>query len=161
MRHTVRDQAIFTGAAPLPKGPYSQGVVVGNLLLTSGFGPHDPETGKIAPSIEEQTRQTLLNITAVLNARGLTLDDVVKVNAYLQDVGRDFTAFNATYQSLFEEPYPARTTVGSNLLDILVELDVVARLPQSKLPWFRRKSRPAILPSIKVDRTSINRKRAV
>jgi 2-iminobutanoate/2-iminopropanoate deaminase len=129
MTFSARDQAIISTAAPPPAGAYSHGIVAGDLLFTSGFGGHDPRSGQLGPTIEEQTRQTLLNLEAVLGERSLTLNDVIKVNVYLQHPHRDFAAFNGVYKSVFDEPYPARTTVGSDLLGLLIEIDVIARLP--------------------------------
>jgi len=116
---------------PRPAGPYSQGVAAGGLLFTAGFGPQDPATGAIAPEVGEQTRQVLRNVLAVLAERGLTAADILKVTVHLQHLDRDFAAYNSAYQEFFSAPYPARTTVGSNLADILVEIDVVALDPAS------------------------------
>ncbi len=120
--------AIETTHAPRPAGPYSQGIVAGGLLFTAGFGPQNPETGEVAETVGEQTRQVLRNVSAVLAERGLTTDAVVKVTAHLQDLGRDFADFNEAYKEFFSAPYPVRTTVGSTLANILVEIDVVAVL---------------------------------
>ncbi|HIT76880.1 MAG TPA: RidA family protein [Candidatus Avipropionibacterium avicola] len=117
---------IHTADAPPPAGPYSQGVLGGGLFFTAGFGPQDPETGEVAETVGEQTRQVLRNVEAALKAQGLSLDDVVKVTAYLQHLKRDFEEYNAVYGDVFAQPYPARTTVGAELYDILVEIDVVA-----------------------------------
>jgi len=77
--------------------------------------------------VREQTRQVLRNIGAVLAEYGLDFDDVVKVTAHLEDLA-DFAEYNEAYAEFFTEPYPVRTTVGSRLADILVEIDVVAAL---------------------------------
>lgn len=122
-------RAVHTTGAPRPAGAYSQGVVAGGFLYTAGFGPQDPRTGAVAERVGEQTRQVLRNVRALLAERGLTLDDVVKVTVHLQHLRRDFAEFDAAYRELFTEPYPVRTTVGSDLMDILVEIDVVAVLP--------------------------------
>jgi 2-iminobutanoate/2-iminopropanoate deaminase len=111
---------------PAPAGPYSQGVAAGGLVFTAGFGPQDPATGAVAPDAGEQTRQVLRNVLTVLASRGLDAGDVVKVTAHLQHLKRDFAAFNEAYREFFAEPFPVRTTVGSDLMDILVEIDVVA-----------------------------------
>jgi len=103
----------------------SPGVRVGEFLYTSGLGPQDPVTGATEGDIVAQTRVTLEKISSVLYDGGLELADVVKVTVHLQDIG-DFAAFDATYREFFSEPYPARTTVESGLLGILVEIDVVA-----------------------------------
>ena len=120
--------AIRTSSAPQPAGPYSQGIVANGFFYTAGFGPQDPATGTVAEGVADQTRQVLRNIGAVLAERGLTLDDCVKTTVHLADLA-DFTEFNAAYQEFFAEPYPVRTTVGSQLAGILVEIDVVAALP--------------------------------
>ena len=123
-------EAVRSEDAPRPAGAYSQGVVAGGLLFTAGFGPQDPATGTVAATVAEQTAQVLSNVRAVLAARGLTMDDVVKVTAHLQHLRRDFAAYDAVYWEFFTEPYPVRTTVGSDLMDILVEIDVVAAVPR-------------------------------
>ncbi|GAA2679480.1 reactive intermediate/imine deaminase [Streptomyces anthocyanicus] len=122
-------QAVHTDGAPRPAGAYSQGVVAGGFLFTAGFGPQDPVTGAVPEGVGAQTAQVLRNVGAVLAARGLSPRDVVKVTAHLQHLRRDFAAYDAAYREFFEEPHPVRTTVGSDLMDILVEIDVVALLP--------------------------------
>ncbi|WP_433223313.1 RidA family protein [Microtetraspora malaysiensis] len=113
------------GAAPV--GAYSQGLVVGDFLYTSGMGPLDPETGEVVgDDVAAQTHRTMQNLGAVLAAEGLTFDDVVKATVHLQNVKEDFAAYNEVYKSYFTPPYPVRTTVGSDLMDILVEIDFVA-----------------------------------
>jgi enamine deaminase RidA (YjgF/YER057c/UK114 family) len=79
--------------------------------------------------VGEQTRQVLRNVQAILAERGLTLDDCVKTTVHLADLA-DFAEFNEAYKEFFTEPYPVRTTVGSQLANILVEIDVVAALPE-------------------------------
>ena len=117
-----------TDKAPRPAGPYSQGVVAGGFLFTAGFGPQDPATGAVPQGVAEQTRQVLRNIGAVLAEHGLTHDDIVKTTVHLERLDRDFAAYNEAYEEFFTEPYPVRTTVGSDLANILVEIDVVAEL---------------------------------
>lgn len=121
--------AIVTANAPLPAGPYSQGIVAGGFLFSAGFGPQDPATGLMAESVGEQTRQVLRNISAVLAERGASLNDAVKVTAHLQHLNDDFAEYNEAYAEFFEAPFPVRTTVGSQLANILVEIDVVVALP--------------------------------
>ena len=118
---------IRTDRSPDPIGPYSQGLVVGNRIYVSGQGPLDPATGKSPDTIEEQTRQVLTNISNILQAGGATMDQVVKATVHLADL-EDFHAFNDVYREFFNAPYPVRTTVGSALLGILVEIDVIAEL---------------------------------
>lgn len=120
--------AYRTTNAPQPAGAYSQAIEANGFLYTAGFGPQDPATGAVADSVTEQTRQVLRNVSAVLSERGLALDDCVKTTVHLADLA-DFADFNKVYQEFFSEPYPVRTTVGSQLANILVEIDVVAAVP--------------------------------
>lgn len=121
-------QAVVTDKAPRPAGPYSQGIVSGDLLFTAGFGPQDRANGNaVAADVAEQTRQVLRNVQAVLAEHGATLDDVLKTTVHLADLA-DFAEFNDAYREFFTEPFPVRTTVGSQLANILVEIDVVARV---------------------------------
>lgn len=121
----------YAEGAPSPAGPYSHGVVANGFLYTAGFGPQDAANDNaIADDVAEQTRQVLRNIQKVLAVHGLTTDDVVKSTVHLQDLA-DFEEFNKAYEEFFSAPYPVRTTVGSQLASILVEIDVVAALPQN------------------------------
>jgi 2-iminobutanoate/2-iminopropanoate deaminase len=122
-------QLIQTRAAPLPGGPYSQGMRVGDFIYTAGQVPIDPATGQLAgETIEEQTAQVLENVRAILEASGASLADVVKTTVHLSDLSL-FPRFNPVYAGYFPDPKPARTTVGSQLgAGILVEIDVVAYL---------------------------------
>ncbi len=124
---TVTKKAVATTEAPQPAGPYSQGILSGDLLFTAGFGPQDPATGQVADDVASQTRQVLRNVQAVLAQHGASLDDALKVTVHLADLA-DFEEFNGAYREFFSEPYPVRTTVGSQLANILVEIDVVARV---------------------------------
>ena len=125
MRHHLQ-----TDNAPRPKGPYSQGVVArGRHLYVAGQGPVDPATGEfVGASFEEQAVRTLTNVKAIVEAAGAGLKDVVKVNAYLANMG-DFSKFNDIYRRFFSEPYPARTTVHSALVGFMIEIDCIAVLP--------------------------------
>ena len=112
-----------------PKAPYSPVVVDGDLVLTAGQVGFDANGDLVAGGIEPQTRQALDNLTACLAAAGCERTDVLKVNAYLADLG-DFDGYNAVYREYFQEPYPARTTVGVSLPGgILVEIEATARVP--------------------------------
>jgi len=122
-------QHISTPRAAAPGASYSQGVVSGELFFTAGFGPADPKTGAIVDGgIREQTEQTLDNLEALLEEVGLDFSDVVKFTVHLADLHRDFRDFDAAFQGRIASPYPARTTVGSTLWNILVEIDLVARM---------------------------------
>ena len=118
-------QVIQTSKAPAPVGPYSQGLRVGNQVFVAGQGPKNPETGIVSETIEDQTHQVLTNIKHILEAADASMSDVVKVTAHLADL-KDFEKYNQVYQQYFTEPYPVRTTVGSQLQNILVEIDVIA-----------------------------------
>ena len=118
-------EKISTPDAPQPAGGYSQGIRLGNLVWTAGFGPQHPVTGEVPESVAEQTRQALRNVEATLAAAGLDLGDVVKTTVHLADLA-DFAEFDAAYAPFFPYPAPARTTVGSQLAGIRVEIDVVA-----------------------------------
>lgn len=119
---------ISTTKAPAAIGPYSQAVRVGNLVYTSGQIPINPATGIFAEGgIKEQTRQSLLNVKAILEAAGLTMSDVVKTTVFMADMN-DFADMNAVYAEFFSEPYPARSAVAVKALPkgALVEIEVVA-----------------------------------
>lgn len=115
---------------PAPGGPYSHVVRAGNMVWTAGFGPADPATGEIPDGIAAQTDATIDNVERALRAAGLSLGDVVKVTAHLQHLHEHFAPFNEVYARRFTGSRPVRTTVGSDLLNILVEIDVVAVAPK-------------------------------
>lgn len=112
-----------------PGGHYAHANVANGFVFVSGQGPVDPATGKMPTEFGEQVRQTLRNLQVVVEAAGASLDDVVKVNAYLTDLTR-FEAFNEVYKEFFPSRPPARTTVATGLRGILVEIDCIAVLPQ-------------------------------
>ena len=119
-------QQITTRSGASPIGAYSQGLRVGDFIFVSGQGPLDPETGQIVgTTVEEQTARVLENIKAILSAGGATMADVVKVSAHLSDLSL-FERYNKVYATYFPDPKPTRTTVGSQLLGILVEIDAIA-----------------------------------
>jgi 2-iminobutanoate/2-iminopropanoate deaminase len=119
-------QQINTTAGVKPGGAYSQGLRAGDFIFVSGQGPIDPATGKVVgDNIEEQTARTIENIKAILEAGGASLADVVKVSAHLTDLSL-FDRYNKVYATYFPDPKPARTTVGSQLKGIMVEIDAIA-----------------------------------
>ena len=120
-------KVISTTKAPAAIGPYSQAIQVGNLVYTSGQIPIDPATGVfVEGGIREQTRQSLLNVKAILEEAGLTMSDVVKTTVFMADMN-DFADMNAVYAEFFAEPYPARSAVAVKMLPkgALVEIEVV------------------------------------
>lgn len=114
---------------PAPAGPYSHVVEINGVVFTAGFGPQDPATGEVPEGIAAQTEQVISNVETALRAVGLGLDDVAKATVHLEHLDRDFAGYNEVYGRRFTAPYPVRTTVGSTLANILVEIDVVAIRP--------------------------------
>ena len=123
-------EVINTKAAPAAIGPYSQAIKVGNLVYTSGQIPIDLTTGNFVDGgIKEQTRQSLLNVQAILKEVGLSMSNVIKTTVFLADMN-DFADMNAIYAEFFSEPYPARSAVAVKTLPkgALVEIEVVAEV---------------------------------
>ena len=121
-------KVISTTKAPSAIGPYSQAIQVGNIIYTSGQIPIAPATGSfVEGGIKEQTRQSLLNVKAILEEVGLTMGNVVKTTVFMADMN-DFADMNAVYAEFFTEPYPARSAVAVKTLPkgALVEIEVVA-----------------------------------
>jgi 2-iminobutanoate/2-iminopropanoate deaminase len=121
---------VATQEAPRAVGPYSQAISVGDFIFTAGQLAVDPVTGELVEGgIEEQTRQVLTNIAAVLETAGSSLDLVVKTTVFLVDM-EDFNAMNKVYSEFFASEPPARSTVeaGLALEGALLEIDVVAIL---------------------------------
>ena len=124
----MSNKAIHTASAPAAIGPYSQGVAAGNTAYISGQLPIDPATGEFAgPDIVSQTRQSLLNMKAILEANGMTMADVVKTTVLLADIA-EFGAMNQVYAEFFSEPYPARAAfqVAALPKGAKVEIEAVA-----------------------------------
>lgn len=118
---------ISTNKAPAAIGPYSQGMIVGNLIFTSGQIPINPENGKIeSTDIEQQTHQACKNIKSVLEAAGSSLEKVIKTTCFLKNIS-DFAAFNSVYETYFIGK-PARSCVEVAALpkNALVEIEVIA-----------------------------------
>jgi 2-iminobutanoate/2-iminopropanoate deaminase len=112
-----------------PQGAYSQGWRAGDFIFVTGTGPIDPVTGNlVGDTIEQQTARTIDNISAILAADGASLGDVVKVTVHLSDTSL-FARYNSVYAQRFSQPYPVRTTVGSDLghtPGMLIEIDCIA-----------------------------------
>jgi enamine deaminase RidA (YjgF/YER057c/UK114 family) len=102
-------------------------MLAGGFFFTAGLGPHDPSTrAVVGKTIEEQTIQVMRNFEGLLGERGLDLTYAVKMTVHLQHLLRDSSGFNKIYQEFVSAPYPVRTTVGSDLANILVEVDAIA-----------------------------------
>jgi 2-iminobutanoate/2-iminopropanoate deaminase len=126
---------IQTERGAAPQGAYSQGWRAGDFIFVTGTGPVDAETGKLAgESIEEQTEQVIRNMESVLAADHASLGNVIKVTVHLSDTAL-FARYNAVYARRFSQPYPVRTTVGSDLRQLpgmLIEADCIAYAPQQR-----------------------------
>lgn len=119
---------ISTQNAPAAIGPYSQAIEVNGFVYASGQLPIGPATGAFPEGgVKEQTRQSILNVKAILEEAGLALSNVVKTTVYLADMG-DFAAMNEVYSQFFAQPFPARSAIAVKALPkgALVEVEVVA-----------------------------------
>lgn len=119
---------ISTSAAPAAIGPYSQAIEVGQFIFCSGQLPINPATGAFPEGgIEAQTRQSLANVKAILEAAGTSLSRVVKTTVFLASMD-DFAAMNGVYAEAFSAPYPARSAVAVKTLlkGALVEIECIA-----------------------------------
>ena len=124
-------QVVVSGKAPRPIGPYSVGIVHGDLVFASGMLGLDPQTGELAPGgIEAETHQSLKNLAAILEAAGSSMSMVLKTTVFLRDMA-DFPRMNAVYAEYFPGEPPARSTVQVAALPKggAVEIEAVAALP--------------------------------
>jgi 2-iminobutanoate/2-iminopropanoate deaminase len=123
-------QRVQTADAPAAIGPYSQGIISGELVFTAGQIAIDPATGQVlAGSIQEQTERVMKNLSAILEAAGAALGSVVKTTVFLADMN-EFTAMNEVYGRWLGEHRPARSTVQVSRLprDVKVEIEAIARV---------------------------------
>ena len=125
----MEKQIIKTDKAPGAIGPYSQGIIIGDLVYTSGQIPLNPKTGEMAESIEEQTAQSLENVKAILEEAGTSMDNVIKTTVFLDDIN-NFSRMNEVYATYFKENKPARSAVQVAKLpkDAKIEIEVIATL---------------------------------
>lgn len=133
LENYVRMREISTADAPSSIGPYSQAIEANGFLFVSGQGAAEPETREVvSDDISEQTTQVFENLSAILKAAGASLNDVVKANVYLTDMGT-YDAVNEVYAKYMDEPFPARAAVEvSDLpIDIGVEIEAIAVAPDT------------------------------
>ena len=119
---------VTTENLPSPVGPYSPGIVAGNLVFVSGQAGRDPQTGAVPEDVEAQTEQALRNVAAILEAAGSSLSRVIRCGVFLVDM-REFQKMNGVYARMFGDHRPARTTVEVSALPgtgLRVEIDAIA-----------------------------------
>lgn len=121
---------VNTSSAPAAIGPYSQGVIAGNLLFVSGQIPLNPADGSlVSDSLESQANQVFENLRAIIQEAGTSFEHVLKLTIYLTDL-ENFAAVNKVMENYFSQPYPARATVEVSRLpkDVEVEIDAIVEL---------------------------------
>lgn len=118
---------IATDKAPAAIGPYSQAIEAGGFVFASGQIPVDPATGNIPDGIEAQAKQALTNVRNLMEASGLSMDNIVKTSVFIKDMN-DFAKVNEVYATFFESDFPARSCVEVARLpkDVLIEVEVIA-----------------------------------
>lgn len=121
---------LTTEKAPAAIGPYVQGVDLGNMIITSGQIPVDPKTGSVSDDVADQTRQSLNNVKAIVEAAGLKVSDIVKTTVFVNDLN-DFATVNAAYEAFFtahQANFPARSCVEVARLpkDVKIEIEAIA-----------------------------------
>lgn len=122
-------KAVSTEKAPAAIGPYSQAIISGGLVYTSGQIPIIPETGELAAGLEAQANQVFKNLTELLKAAGSDMSKVIKTTVFIKHMD-DFAAINAIYAQYFTQPFPARSCVEVARLpkDVLLECEVIAEV---------------------------------
>ena len=128
-RKGIKRTEVGTDKAPPPNHGYSQGIIMGNVLYVAGQVPKHPVTGEVPESVRDQTRQVMENIKAIVEAAGLTMDNVAKCTVHLTDVSH-WLDYDDVYRNYFTAPLPARTTVVSVLDKYKVEIDAVAHFEE-------------------------------
>ena len=118
---------IATDKAPAAIGPYSQAIEAGGFVFASGQIPVDPATGNIPDGIEAQAKQALTNVKNLMEASGLSMDNIVKTSVFIKNMN-DFAKVNEVYATFFESDFPARSCVEVARLpkDVLIEVEVIA-----------------------------------
>ncbi|HEY71163.1 MAG TPA: reactive intermediate/imine deaminase [Anaerolineae bacterium] len=124
----TKKEILATSEAPPAIGPYSQGIRFGNLIFASGSAGVDPESRKLVEGgIEAQTRQTLINLSKILESAGSSLSQVLKTTVFLEDM-HEFAKMNAVYAEFFDPDPPARSTIQAAALPLgaAVEIEAIA-----------------------------------
>lgn len=123
----MEKKIIATDKAPAAIGPYSQAIEAGGFVFASGQIPVDPATGNIPDGIEAQAKQALTNVKNLMEASGLSMDNIVKTSVFIKDMN-DFAKVNEVYATFFENDFPARSCVEVARLpkDVLIEVEVIA-----------------------------------
>ena len=123
----MEKKIIATDKAPAAIGPYSQAIEAGGFVFASGQIPVDPATGNIPDGIEAQAKQALINVRNLMEASGLSMDNIVKTSVFIKDMN-DFAKVNEVYATFFESDFPARSCVEVARLpkDVLIEVEVIA-----------------------------------
>lgn len=130
MKGAKMKKQVNTSLAPAAIGPYSQGVIAGNLLFVSGQIPINPADGSlVSDSLESQANQVFENLRAIIQEAGTSFEHVLKLTIYLTDL-ENFAAVNKVMENYFSQPYPARATVEVSRLpkDVEVEIDAIVEL---------------------------------
>ena len=125
-------QAVSTTGAPAALGPYSQAIAVGGFVFVSGTVGIDPETGEVADGVAAQTERALLNIAAILEAAGTSMDHLVKTTIFYARV-EDFATINEVYARNMPDPAPARSAPANVVLPrgLLISIEAIAALPDA------------------------------
>jgi len=130
MKGVKMKKQVNTSSAPAAIGPYSQGVIAGNLLFVSGQIPINPADGSlVSDSLESQANQVFENLRAIIQEAGTSFEHVLNLTIYLTDL-ENFAAVNKVMENYFSQPYPARATVEVSRLpkDVEVEIDAIVEL---------------------------------
>ncbi len=122
-------KVVATTKAPGAIGPYSQGIIINNLVYTSGQLPIDMATGNVPDTIEEQTKASLSNVKAIVEEAGSSMEKVIKTTVFISDMN-NFVKMNGVYETFFSGIYPARSCVEVARLpkDVMVEIEVIAEI---------------------------------
>ncbi|SFM14687.1 RidA family protein [Pelosinus propionicus] len=125
----MQNKVIMTKDAPTAIGPYSQGIIAGNMIFVSGQLGINPKMGEMKNGFQEQATQSLLNLKAILEKAGAGMQDVVKTTVFLKDMN-DFSAMNEIYKQYFTTSFPARSAIEISKLpkDGLVEVEAIAMI---------------------------------